>query len=195
MATYPGALPSIASAGANLSTNPHSTLHNTVRDEQLAICTELGTDPRGSSATVKARLTAMVNPYSGVLTSYTPTVSQGGAVTVTTNYARYQRTGRWVRGTIKLTVTGSGVGAVNVITVAAPVTAATNSIACGSGYIVDASAAATSKFGLVTLYSSTAFGIMGDSGLHCGLTSSGFAQGLAVNDVIYIEFHFEAAAD
>lgn len=58
-AVYPSTLPTRATAGANLSTNPHSTLHNNMYDEIVALCTELGTVPKGGYATVKARLDAM----------------------------------------------------------------------------------------------------------------------------------------
>lgn len=59
MAVYPTGLPTdvdIPDAGANLSTNPHSALHDDLRDETVAICAELGVSPSGSFATVKARL-------------------------------------------------------------------------------------------------------------------------------------------
>lgn len=56
MANYPNSLPAISDAGANLSTNPHSGLHDDLRDEQLAIATELGTNPKGSYTSVKTRL-------------------------------------------------------------------------------------------------------------------------------------------
>lgn len=57
MANYPVSLPSIPDVGPNLSSPPgHSVLHDTTRDELLAVATELGTAPRGSFATVKDRL-------------------------------------------------------------------------------------------------------------------------------------------
>ena len=78
MAIYPAALPTsadIADAGANLDDNPHSVLHDDMRDEIVAICAELGVDPAGSATTVKARLDRVENrtfenitptsPYSG----------------------------------------------------------------------------------------------------------------------------------
>ena len=59
MSVYPGAIPSsgdLPDAGANLSSNPHSSLHDDVRDEVIAIATELGVEPSGTEATVRARL-------------------------------------------------------------------------------------------------------------------------------------------
>ena len=58
-ASYPASLPVKDPAGANLSTNPHSTLHDGMYDEIVAIATELSTNPKGTYASVKARLDAM----------------------------------------------------------------------------------------------------------------------------------------
>jgi len=55
-ANYPSSLPVKEAAGANLSTNPHSSLHNNMYDEIVAIATELGTAPKGAAASVKSRL-------------------------------------------------------------------------------------------------------------------------------------------
>lgn len=55
-ASYPTSLPVKNAAGANLSTDPHSTLHDGMYDEIVALATELGTLPKGTFATVKARL-------------------------------------------------------------------------------------------------------------------------------------------
>ena len=58
-ASYPASLPVKDPAGANLSTNPHSALHDGMYDEIVAIATELGTNPKGTAASVKARFDAM----------------------------------------------------------------------------------------------------------------------------------------
>ncbi len=57
-ASYPTSLPVKNAAGANLSTDPHSALHDGKYDEIVAIATELGTSPKGTFASVKARLDA-----------------------------------------------------------------------------------------------------------------------------------------
>ena len=57
-AVYPGSLPVKEAAGANLSTNPHSQLHDDMYDEIVAIATQLGTSPAAPAATVKARILA-----------------------------------------------------------------------------------------------------------------------------------------
>ena len=58
-ASYPASLPVKDPAGANLSTNPHSALHDGMYDEIVAIATELGTNPKGTAASVKARFDAL----------------------------------------------------------------------------------------------------------------------------------------
>ncbi len=58
-ASYPASLPVKDPAGTNLSTNPHSALHDGMYDEIVAIATELGTTPKGTAASVKARLDAL----------------------------------------------------------------------------------------------------------------------------------------
>jgi hypothetical protein len=59
MSVYPSNVPTtgdLPDAGANLSSNPHSSLHDDVRDEVIAIAGELGVEPSGTAATVRARL-------------------------------------------------------------------------------------------------------------------------------------------
>jgi hypothetical protein len=65
LATYPNALVTtteLPDAGANLSSNPHSTMHDDARDEIVAIEAELGVAPSGSYSTVRARLDAGWQP-------------------------------------------------------------------------------------------------------------------------------------
>jgi hypothetical protein len=61
MSVYPSNIPTtgdLPDAGANLSSNPHSSLHDDVRDEVIAIAGELGVEPSGTETTVRARLDA-----------------------------------------------------------------------------------------------------------------------------------------
>jgi hypothetical protein len=61
MSVYPSNVPTtgdLPDAGANLSSNPHSSLHDDVRDEVIAIAGELGVEPSGTESTVRARLDA-----------------------------------------------------------------------------------------------------------------------------------------
>lgn len=105
-ASYPSSLPVKTPAGSNLSTNPHSALHDGMYDEIVAIATELGTSPKSTFASVKARLDAL-NP---TLTSWTSSANFGGSATnVTVNYAKYyQQTalGR-VYGELEITMGGA----------------------------------------------------------------------------------------
>lgn len=74
MANYPSSLPVADPAGVNLASNPHSTLHDDMYDEIVAIATELGTLPKGTAASVKARLDALplgVIEYASTTTAQT----------------------------------------------------------------------------------------------------------------------------
>jgi hypothetical protein len=66
--SYPGALDSFTNPTStdalNSSTVPHATQHTNLNDAVLAIETELGTTPKGTYASVKARLDA-INPAAG----------------------------------------------------------------------------------------------------------------------------------
>jgi hypothetical protein len=72
-------------------------------------------------------------------TTYTPTLTQSGAVTKTVTYGKYQRVGRMITAAVLLSCTGAGTAA-NAILAGLPVTAATPAnVAIGSGWILDAS--------------------------------------------------------
>lgn len=60
-AQYPGALKSFSNplSSDNLNSPPHATQHADANDEIVAIETELGINPKGGYATVKARLDAL----------------------------------------------------------------------------------------------------------------------------------------
>lgn len=70
-------------------------------------------------------------------TSYTPTVTQSGAVTKTVTYGKYRTYGGTTDVQVFLTMTGSGTGN-NVITVSLPTTSITSTeMTIGAGRIVD----------------------------------------------------------
>jgi hypothetical protein len=69
-------------------------------------------------------------------TSWTPTVTQSGSVTVTNTRSRYARYGRTIIATFNLAVTGTGTTA-NAIVVSLPVTAAASGSGGGAGKISD----------------------------------------------------------
>ena len=76
-ASYPASLPVKDAAGANLSTNPHSALHDGMYDEIVALATELGTSPKGVYASVKARLDAMPRGFVGLGVSSAASTTSG----------------------------------------------------------------------------------------------------------------------
>ena len=70
-ASYPTGLPTKTAAGANLGTDPHSTLHDSKWDEIVAIATELGLVPSGSDSTVRARLDRIDDAWASFTPSWT----------------------------------------------------------------------------------------------------------------------------
>jgi hypothetical protein len=68
--SYPGALDSLTNMGSTLNGPPtHSSVHANANDAIEAIQAELGTDPAGASATVKARLAALDSTMSSNATA------------------------------------------------------------------------------------------------------------------------------
>ena len=89
-ANYPGSLPVKDPAGALLSSNPHSALHDKMYDEIVAIATELGINANGTAADVGARIAAI---ESGAWTTSTGTQVDQGA---TTNISKTVNFARWI---------------------------------------------------------------------------------------------------
>lgn len=81
MASYPDSLPAVGSftmsSTGTLGAQSHSTVHNGLAAEVVAITTELGVDPKGVYSTVAARLTALAT--GGADGSYLATVTVGTA--------------------------------------------------------------------------------------------------------------------
>lgn len=65
MASYPNSLPSFPTPGATLSSPSHTALHSSADGEIVAICTELGTLPKGGYSSVAARLTGIESSIVG----------------------------------------------------------------------------------------------------------------------------------
>lgn len=86
-------------------------------------------------------------------TSYTPTLTQSGAVTKTVTYAKYVLAGKWVTVQIKLAVTGSGTAS-NAIVIGLPVAGTGAGLPVGSGWVFDSSASALYK-GVANLVGTT----------------------------------------
>lgn len=189
-ASYPSSLPVKDAAGANLSTNPHSTLHDDMYDEIVAIATELGTNPKGTSASVKARLDLL---ESGAWTSYTPQVDQGTTnISKTVNYGKYTRLGRTITFNFTLTMVNAGTSG-QPVQISIPVSASAATAITGSGIIFDTSTS-TSYAGVFN--ASLAGGPVTLRGDWSGTGSWGSQPVLALasGDTIYGSITYEAAS-
>lgn len=80
-----------------------------------------------------------LNQIGAVWETWTPAVTQSGAVTATTTLARYMRIQKLVIAVAKMTITGTGT-ANNAVTLSLPITANNTAQMIGSGFIYDASA-------------------------------------------------------
>lgn len=143
---------------------------------------------------------ADVNTYlsgeGGAWTSWTPAVTQSGAVTVTVTDAKYARWGRLIHFDAYLIVTGSGTGT-NAVTISLPV--ATNARysanhTLGTGFIYDTSATLKYK-AIIAWATSTTIKLHPTSSTADGYLGAGtFTAGLAVGDLISVQGTYEAAA-
>jgi hypothetical protein len=139
-----------------------------------------------------------IGPAHGALTTWTPTVTQSGSVTVTNTSSTYQRNGRLVTCRFQLSVTGSGSANNPIIIGGLPVTGAHSFGAIGSGYLFDASVSfyypclpslgSTATVHLLATSTNSADNRLGSTG-------NPFASALASGDVLTGEFRYEAAAD
>lgn len=147
--------------------------------ELNAITTDIFTQPSGGT---------------GAWTTYTPTLTQSGAVTKTVTYAAYMKIGRLVIGNVALSVTGTG-SAANIVLIGLPQTSGTSAlISPGSGYIFDSSASALYK-GVVTLNSTTTVSLAATTTTTGGrLGTEAFTAALASGDLIAVSFMYEAAS-
>jgi hypothetical protein len=130
-----------------------------------------------------------IGPVHGQLTSWTPTVTQTGSVTVTNNYSRYHRQGRLITGWFSLTVTGSGSGTANIVIGAIPATAASTSPVIGQMRFYNASGPSTTV-AWIYLASTTTFGGTTNVGVDIGSLDN-----LANTDKLDGFFFYEAASD
>jgi len=135
-----------------------------------------------------------VGPVLGAWMTYTPTLTQSGAVTKTVTSASYMRIGRTVVCNVLLTVTGAGTAA-NPILIGLPINAAGPSNApMGSGAVYDVSAT-TMYPGISVFQSATTCGIFGAATGGGLLGQHGFTLALAAGDLIMLAITYEAAAD
>ena len=125
-------------------------------------------------------------------TTYTPTLTQSGAVTKTVTQASYVQIGKTVNVRFSLLCTGAGT-ANNAVLVGLPVACEANSWVMGNVLLFDASAGIYYT-GVVYDQTSTTIGfyISGATSL-AGVTGGVFAVALASNDRISGVFTYEAA--
>lgn len=193
---WPAALQALAVALGNAPI-PQFT-DSTARDSAL------GTTTNGRMAYLTSTSTFCMCTAAGwqhwdlVAQTYTPTLTQSGAVTKTvaqnmTSFARYWRRGKWCDVEIDLAVTGSGTGA-NEIIVGLPLTGVYSaSLPIGLGSIFDSSASAQ-YLGFATMHSTTAFKMFPTNAP--GVTALGAASmtaGLANGDVVRAQVAYEFA--
>ena len=139
----------------------------------------------------------------GAWTSYTPTVTQGVAVSKTVTYAKYVKLGRTVIGNMLLAITSSGTVSTQ-ITVTTPVTAAqAGNIAIGQAYFYDG----TRNVPLTGVLSSTTafsfmfptpragyFGVAQYAEPVIGGATAGWSSQLLNGTSLQLAFHFEATS-
>jgi hypothetical protein len=130
----------------------------------------------------------------GAWTSWTPTVTQSGSVTVTNTRSRYARYGRTIHFSAQLVVTGSGTSS-TAISISLPVTAASADTTIGTGVFIDAS---TGNYYPAILYASTTTAFqLWDSTVSSTVLVVGnanFSGALASGDVFRVSGTYEAAS-
>jgi hypothetical protein len=131
----------------------------------------------------------------GAWTTWTPTLTQSGAVTATITHAVYGRWGRLIIVNLRLAVTGAGTAA-NAVTVSLPVTAARVNMVVGTGGVFDQSAG-LSYSGNIFLPSTTTMDFRqhgSGTATDNRLGVAGFTAALAAGDGVEGFFMYEAAS-
>lgn len=133
---------------------------------------------------------ATMNSIGAAWESYTPTLTQSGAVTKTVTYAKYTQINKLCIVNIRLDVTGTGTAG-NAVVVGLPLTSATTTLSIGSVSIYDASAS-TNYSGTCYFISTTTVQFQGDWSAtnFWGVTPN---LGLAASDQIHISLQYEIA--
>lgn len=139
-----------------------------------------------------------IGPVHGALTSWTPTVTQSGSVTISITEAFTSRLGRLVFLTARFAPTGTGTAGTDIILGGLPYAASGSTDgtqAIGWGTILDGSASQEYE-GSLRLVSSTSVKIRADS-LTSGafLGGTGFTAGLNNQDRLSLYAVYTAAAD
>lgn len=129
----------------------------------------------------------------GAFPSYTPTLTQSGAVAKTLTYTKYTQRGKAVEGTAYMTVTGTGTAS-NAVKIGLPVPAATVAATIiGTGYILDSSANLLYTGLLTVLNSNEAQLLANVNGAAVQvLGAASFTAALDANDLVNVKFAYEA---
>lgn len=140
----------------------------------------------------------------GAWTSWTPTVTQSGAATISVAYAKYHKVGRQVTGNFRVTVTDTGSAIANAVLLVDTPTGISDAygatsgtpMVCGSFWLSDASAGTPNISGALVLYDSSNFALIShSSGTFVGNTAhSQFVGPLAASDVVSGSFSYESTA-
>jgi hypothetical protein len=129
-------------------------------------------------------------------TTFTPTLTQSGAVTKTVTYAKYIQMGKTVMAQGYLVVTGTGTAS-NIVLIGLPVAANIGSGGqlMGTGFIVDTSAGAQYKALAVIQGANTTIGLVptNATGNFDTLGNNVFTAALASGDVVAFNVTYEAA--
>ena len=131
----------------------------------------------------------------GAWQTWSPTVTQSGAVAATNTRSRFARYGRTIHFVCHVQCTGTGTAA-NEIRISLPVTAAASFSGFGSGYMSDASDTALYP-AVLNIVATTEFALMNATTSQLGQNNLGaavFTAALANGDVIRIGGTYEAAA-
>jgi hypothetical protein len=133
---------------------------------------------------------ATMNSIGAVAETYTPTVTQLGAVTGTVNIGRYQRIQNMVNVWVQINITGTGT-ANNSLVVSLPITAKNTSAQLGIAGIYDASVGAMY---MAWCFSTTSTSVV-FAGDWAGPGTWGTIPNLAIgnSDAIWLNLSYEAA--
>lgn len=147
------------------------------------------------NAHIRDNLNAVVPNGPDAWTSYTPTLTQSGAVTKTVTYAKYMKVGRLVVVNLLLSCTGSGTAG-NAVKIGLPVAAAVSSaVPIGTGYINDSSANLI-YYGLADFASSTTevqLLVIQQGSAAAVLGAGSFTAALATGDGVGLYVMYESA--
>lgn len=144
------------------------------------------------NAHLRDNLNAVVPNGPDGWSSYTPTLTQSGAVTKTVTYAKYMKVGRLVVANVLLAVTGAGTAGVK-IQVSLPVTpafSASNAV-MGSFWLVDASASTNYSGAAVVEPGALVIGI--PNAAAAGLGQASMTAALASGDTVGMSVSYESS--